>query len=304
MSRFFETLRELSRSSVVSNGAPSEEKGEESGTDGFTNFPLMDLSPDAATSESADEPLGSRFFGGGFLDAFAPRRNGMASKTVNVAIERKVPLIPHTTDNSIVEHYRRLRTKIQQQHATKPIRSLLVTSPGQGEGKTVTVVNLGLSFAMLPDFKVLVIDGDLRRGTIGKWFGISNLPGLSNLIDGTAQIDEVLFKSEHLQMHCMLSGTSERPAAELLASPILGETIRRASENFDLVLVDSPPVNLIADAQMLAGSCDGVLLIARAFSTTNVDFEKTMKDLLPFRIVGTVLNAGMPARRHYYRYGY
>src|SRR5206468_661420 len=95
--------------------------------------------------------------------------NGFSGKSIKLSIDRKVPIIPHTLDNSIVEQYRRLRTKIQQQHATQPIRSLLIASPGPGDGKTLTAINLALSFAMLSDTRVLIIDGDLRKGTVGKW---------------------------------------------------------------------------------------------------------------------------------------
>jgi Mrp family chromosome partitioning ATPase len=78
------------------------------------------------------------------------------------------------------------------------------------------------------------------------------------------------------------------------------------TQQYDLILVDSPPVNLLADAQLLAKHCDGILLVARAFSTTNKAFRKAMQDLVSFRIVGTVLNAGMPIsayHRYYKAYG-
>jgi len=230
--------------------------------------------------------------------------NGFSGKSIKITLDRKVPLIPHTLDNSIVEQYRRLRTKIQQQDSTQPIRSLLIASPGPGDGKTVTAVNLALSFAMLANTRVLIIDGDLRKGTVGKWLGLTNQPGFSNVIDGSARLEDVIIHSEEHSLHFMLSGTSKRSSAELLNSPILPETMRKLTEHFDMVLVDSPPVNLIADAQMLASSCDGVLLVARAFQTTSKAFQKMLDDLLPFRIIGTVLNGGMQAQgyRGYYNY--
>jgi capsular exopolysaccharide synthesis family protein len=202
-----------------------------------------------------------------------------------------------------VEQYRRLRTKIQQQHAVRPIRSLLVASPGPAEGKTVTALNVAFSFAMLPSFKVLLIDGDLRKKTIATWLGTRNLPGFSNLLEGSAQPEDIVFSSAEFSIHVVLSGTSQRPSAELLHSPAMGNFIGRMTEHFDLVVVDSPPVNLIADAQMLAKSCDGVLMVARAFSTSTRAFRKALQDLQPFRIVGTVLNGAMRARDHrYYKY--
>jgi capsular exopolysaccharide synthesis family protein len=223
---------------------------------------------------------------------------GIPTKTT---IAKDARLIPHAIDPSVVEHYRRLRTKIVQHQAEKPFRSLVVTSAFPQEGKTVTVLNLALSFAMLPSYKVLVVDGDLRKGTLGGWLGMRDTQaGLSNVLDGSAALDEVVLKSDEAPLHFMMRGASKVSPAELLHSPRLGSTFQKLSEQFDLVLVDSAPVNLITDVQLLAGSCDAVLLIARAFSTRRKAFERAVQDLLPFRVIGTVLNAGTdrPPRRY------
>jgi len=76
------------------------------------------------------------------------------------------------------------------------------------------------------------------------------------------------------------------------------------TEEFDLVLVDSPPVNLITDAQLLAGHCDAVLLVARAFSTTSKSLEQTATELKAFRMIGTVLNGGTRAQLYRRYNGY
>jgi capsular exopolysaccharide synthesis family protein len=237
------------------------------------------------------------------FDTFTPTRGGFSgAKTVTVNLDRKQPLIPNASSDVIVERYRRLRTKILQQHATKPINSLLVASPGAGDGKTITVLNLAVSFGMLPSFKVLVVDGDLRKRAIAGALGVEGYPGLSNLLDGSARRDDVILRAEGLPFQFMLGGTSTVSAAELLGSPKLQTSIRQLTQHFDLILVDSPPVNLMADAQMLAGGCDGVLLVARAFTTTGKAFERTLQDLLPFRLVGTVLNGAAGRERQGYEY--
>ena len=86
------------------------------------------------------------------------------------------------------------------------------------------------------------------------------------------------------------------PAAELLNSPQLGFCIQKVSEYFSLVLIDSPPVNVVTDAQLLANSCDAVLLVVRAFVTTRKSLERTVQELQPFRVLGTVLNCGTRAQ--------
>jgi capsular exopolysaccharide synthesis family protein len=223
---------------------------------------------------------------------------GIPTKTM---IVRNARLIPHAIDPVVVEHYRRLRTKIVQHQTEKPFRSLVLTSAFPQEGKTVTALNLALSFAMLPSYRVLVVDGDLRKGTLGNWLGMNDTrPGLSNVLDGSTTLDQVILKSDEAPLYFMMRGGSRVPPAELLHSPELGSTFQKLSEQFDLVLVDSPPVNLITDVQLLAGSCDAVLLIARAFATKRKAFERAVQDLLPFRVIGSVLNAGTdgPPRRY------
>ena len=205
----------------------------------------------------------------------------------------------------VVEHYRRLRTKLLQQHAEQPFKSLLVASPSPQEGKTVTALNLALSFSMLPDFKVLIVDGDLRRGTVGKLLGVDDHPGLSNMIEGTATLDDVVLQCRDVPLHFLLRGNSKLPAAELLHSTArLRDLFDYITEKFDLVVVDSSPVNIITDAQLLAENCDAVMVVARAFSTTRKSLEQTVRELSAFRIVGTVLNGGTRAQLYRRYNGY
>jgi capsular exopolysaccharide synthesis family protein len=298
MSRFFKTLTEASRLRKETSGDG------ESGDWGplqtaqieippaFQNLGSIAPTPEKPVQVPVEE----------VSEAPQPVQTVLLGTDTPVVLDRRARLLPHTVDKSIVEHYRRLRTKLLQQRETRDFRSLVVASPAPQDGKTVTVLNLGMSFAMLPDFRVLVVDGDLRKGSLGKWLGINNVSGLSNLVDGTAKLEDVVLKCNEIPVHFMVSGTSKAPPGELLHSPELGRYMRKLTEHFDLILVDSPPVNLLTDAQMLAASCDGVLLIARAFSTTCKSFEKTVQDLQPFRIVGTVLNGGANGKL-YGRYG-
>jgi capsular exopolysaccharide synthesis family protein len=170
------------------------------------------------------------------------------------------------------------------------------------------VINLGLSFALLPSFKVLMVDGDLRRGSLGNWLGMDqNTPGLSNLLEGSVTLEDVVLQSDDTPFAFIVRGNSKVPPAELLNSPHLASHFRAMGKHFDLVLVDSPPVNLITDTQLLAGGCDAVLLIARAFATTRKALKNAIQELAPFNVIGTVLNGGPRSRigsrnRSYYYY--
>ena len=209
-------------------------------------------------------------------------------------LDQGARLLPHAVSPTVIEHYRRLRTKILQQQEVKPFRSLVVTSASPQEGKTVTVLNLALSFSALPGFRVLVIDGDLRRGTLGDWLGADDhQAGLSNVLQGSAALEDVVLRSDHIPMHFIVRGNAE--LHDLHSSHFAGH-FQRLGELYDLVLIDSPPANLLADVQLLADNSDAVLLVARAFATTRKSLEKAAQELAPFRIIGAVLNAGVAQR--------
>jgi capsular exopolysaccharide synthesis family protein len=272
MSRLYDALKEATGFRKEAMGDAGEAMWDALGVNGITISPgIHPPAPAAAPGLNEAEAVLAEL---GPATAVAeeppaaPRAHIPAYGSARLALDRRERLIPHAVDPGVVEHYRRLRTKIMQQQATKPFRTLVVTSANPQEGKTVTVLNLGLTFAIVPGFRVLVVDGDLRRGTMGNWLGIDNRQdGLSNVIDGTARFEDVVWKADDIPLHFMLRGNSRVSPGELLNSLQPTGQLRRISENFDLVLVDSPPVNLLTDVQLLAGSCEAVLLVARAFST-------------------------------------
>jgi len=303
MSRLFDALKGASNFRQGNEGKAGEGVWAALGINEADLAPVLndaDVSRQNAPSAVLPEKLGVVFQEDEVPRDFDQFEDSDATPTT-VSVDQRARLIQNAVDPVVAEYYRRLRTKVMQQQAESNFRSLVVTSANPQEGKTVTVLNLGLSFSMLPSFKVLVVDGDLRRGTLGNWLGVDHdHPGLSNLIDGSAQLENVLFKSDKIPMHFVVRGNSQVPD---LHTSQLQSHFQRMTEQYDLVLVDTPPVNLIADVQLLAASCDAVLLVARAFSTTRKALEKAVQELHRFRVIGTVLNAGT-AQRYRYRGDY
>jgi capsular exopolysaccharide synthesis family protein len=201
-------------------------------------------------------------------------------------------VIPNAASAAVTEQYRRLRTKMQQQQAIKPFRTVLITSPGPQEGKTLTTQNLAISFSMLPDYRVLIIDGDLRQQKLSACLGLTGQPGFGNLLDETASVEAVTHCCSEFPISVIGGGNSGTPAAELLHSPQLPRLMQQIAKRFDLILVDSSPVNLITDTQLLARHTDAVLLVARAFTTGKSALEKAANDLRTFRVIGCILNGG------------
>lgn len=291
MSRLFEALKTASKLNESADAGAGDNVWKALGVEGKAEI-AAPISPHTSSAVLTD-PLE--------VDLTAPapapasKVAGIFQKTV---LDRRARLIPHIADAGVVERYRMLRVKIMQERERAPFRSLLVASPNPQEGKTVTVLNLALSFATLPTFKVLVVDGDMRRGTLGSWLGVDdNRAGLSNLIDGSATLEDVVLESPDLPMHFILRGNSQ---AHDLESSHYAASFQKMAELYDLVLVDSPPVNVITDAQLLAANCDAVLLVARAFSTTRKALEHAVQNLQSFRMIGTILNAGEATSPHRY----
>jgi len=216
--------------------------------------------------------------------------NGSSGTHVSLHMDPGARVWSHAVDHSVLEHYGLLRTQILQKHKEQPFKSLLVTSPGPAQGKTVTVLNLALLFAKLPSFKVLVVEGDLRRGTLQNVLGLDSHPGLCNLLEGTAKPSEVILKSDMTPVDFVLRGYSSVPPAELLHSPNLDAHLKGFEKQYDLVLIDSAPVNLVEDTQLLADHSDAILLVARPFLTSCKELAAASRALMRYRIIGAVFN--------------
>ena len=170
MSRMFNALQEAARFREGLNGSPGEAVWKELGIDSAA---VLDV-------QKGDASVAARADADGVLEAPAsvppvgavPQLTPVDGRPTRLLLDKRARAIPHTADPIVVERYRMLRTKILQEREKKFFRSLVITSASPQEGKTVTVMNLALSFAALPSFKILVVDGDMRRGSLGDWLGI------------------------------------------------------------------------------------------------------------------------------------
>ena len=194
------------------------------------------------------------------------------------------------------EFYQAIRTRLMSLLSAKGMRSVVLTSPFQGEGKTLTTVNLGLCCAQLRDCRVLLIDADLRTRGLSEILDKPAVPGLRDFLAGSAKWEDVIFATESPSLYVVGAGRdngqgNETPPAELFADPRWKEFVGRCSELFNLVLVDSLPVVPLADFELTAAACDGVLVVVRAFRTPRELLRKAMTRLDTEKVLGIVLNA-------------
>jgi capsular exopolysaccharide synthesis family protein len=190
----------------------------------------------------------------------------------------------------MAEQYRALRTRIAHVENGKRFRTLLVTSPTARDGKTLTALNLALSMGQEFHRKVLVVDGDLRKSTMHKHLGIPASPGLSDVLNGTATLDEALVFLPQFNLTVLPSGGKTSSPAEILGSAEMRQVIDVLSTQFDRVLIDTPPVVAVADVGVLGPLVDGVLLVVRAGRTTRPAIDRALREVHPAQVLGLVLN--------------
>ncbi|PYR80686.1 MAG: hypothetical protein DMF86_00015 [Acidobacteria bacterium] len=204
------------------------------------------------------------------------------------------------------EQYRSVRTRIRQAENGRPLRAILVTSPGKGDGKSLTAANLALTMAQEFQQRVLLVDSDLRRPTVHRLFGLQQSPGLVDILMGGSTLEESLVSIAEHHLTILPSGPVPTRPAELLGSSAMRRLLDTVRTQFDRVLLDMPPVAPLADVSIVASMIDGVLMIVRAGATTKPAIERALSGLDASKVLGIVLNeAGSDGAGYAYDgYGY
>ncbi len=187
------------------------------------------------------------------------------------------------------EAYRTLRTNLSFYSLDKPLRTLVVTSPAAGEGKSTTIANLAVTMAQ-SGRRTILVDTDLRRPTLHELFGAQMSPGLTDMIMAEAG-DLPLQKTEVENLWLLSSGAKPPNPADMLGAARMEQIIAQLAEQADIVLFDAPPVMAAADAAILGARVDGVLLVIQAGKTRR-DHSERAREILEksrARIVGAAL---------------
>jgi len=203
-----------------------------------------------------------------------------------------------------LEQYRRLAATLHDVQQQQGLRTLMVTSALPGEGKTLTTVNLALTLSDSYDRSVLVIDADLRWPSVHKVLGLANDVGLSDAL----QADDVTlsFKAVSPRLTVLTAGSTDRAPLAGLTSVRMASLIEQCANQFDWVVLDTPPVGLLPDAQLLARLTRASIFVIAAGITPQVAVTRAVAELGSECIVGTVLNRvserQIPQAGYYSRY--
>ncbi|HET7232149.1 MAG TPA: polysaccharide biosynthesis tyrosine autokinase [Longimicrobium sp.] len=237
---------------------------------------------------------------GGRRKGVSTRGRGAAA-TAGLTPGRGTPrLLLKEPRTPLAEAYDRFQVNLAFSRVRGPVRAVTISSATPGEGKTTTAVNLAVTLARRGR-QVLLVDGDLRCGVVSGTLGVPQSPGLAELLAGTALLPEAVRRvrvDAQTELSVVAGGRSPDDPARLLALPELRALLERLRGEFDAVVVDAPPVNLVTDAALLGDATDGVVLVVRSGTTTRDELGDAVDHLRAVGVqpLGVVLN-GVDFRR-------
>jgi capsular exopolysaccharide synthesis family protein len=256
-------------------------------------FPLTGVPPTAvsAVGDKDDDEFGPRA-------ELAAEASALLDR-MDPALREKV-VVDRNMEPASREQYRRLAATLYHLQADTNLKVLMIASAGPGEGKTLTAVNLSLTLSESYRRSVLLIDADLRRPSLHKAFQVDGSPGL---MEGMVAGDDWKIPLHQITPRLRLL-TGGKPSTDPmfgLTSARMRTLIEEARETFAWVIVDTPPVGLLTDANLLATMVDGAVLVVKAGETSYDQVRRAIDALGPGKLLGVVLNR---ATERSTRYGY
>lgn len=221
---------------------------------------------------------------------------GYGEDTVKTTDAKKAPF-------AVVEAYKSIRTNLMFLLAKGTGNVITITSANAGEGKSTTSVNIAIAFAQLGS-KVCLIDGDLRRSSIHKKMKIENEKGLSAVLAGFNTLDEVIV-SVNQSLDVIPARQIPPNPSELLGSNLFLEVIEELKQKYSYIIIDTPPVNVVTDALIVAPRTDGLILVVRDGFTQNESIRRAVDaaEFANINILGAIMNGANPkgSKRYSYR---
>jgi capsular exopolysaccharide synthesis family protein len=199
-------------------------------------------------------------------------------------------LVAATTGAATAEQYRALRTRILHADTGTAVNVVLVTSPGRGEGKSLTVASLGLSMAQEFQRRTCVVDANLRDPHLHRLFGIDASPGLADVLVGGALLEEAFFELDQYHLTVLPAGNAPAHPAELLGTTAMRRVLETLRSRFDCVVIDAPAAAPLADVGVLTPLVDSVLMVVRAGCTPKPAIHDAVAALDDGKLLGIILN--------------
>lgn len=240
----------------------------------------------------------------------APARERVASSSPHARRPAPPPLAPEPSqgvDDHLVslvtpaafeaEQYRALRHIVEQRHKSSGLSVLGVSSPAVGDGKTTTAINLAGALAQAPEARVLLVEADLRRPSIGGMLGFGEMMGrglVHAILDPTLSLGQVVRSRPPYNLDVILAGQIPPSPYEILKSPRLGELLDAARAQYDYVILDTPPLVALQDCRVIARWVDGLVIVVAAHRTPRRLVDEALSVLDPAKIIGLIFNGDDP----------
>lgn len=258
---------------------------------------------EAATSAINIPPVASTS-----LTSRTPADNGIFEtfESLPVVMPPGSKLVTVTEKDSLAaEKFRFLAVRLRQIQQSRGLKKVLITSTIPEEGKTTVSANLACTLARRRQQKTLLLEGDLRRPTLSRQFGLGRIPGLCEHLQGDTDVSHIIYRLDALGLWIMPAGKAPQNALELMQSGKLSPLMNQLTTWFDWIVIDSPPVLPLADTSLWVRVADGVLLITRQGKTEKDHLKRGVEALDKSKLLGALINSSSNVERsnYYYRYG-
>jgi len=205
-------------------------------------------------------------------------------------------------DSLAAEKFRFLGVRLRQLQQTRPLKRVLITSTIPQEGKSMVAANLACTLARRTHQKTLLVDGDLRRPSVARLFGLGKTPGLSEWLQGERTPMTSIYHLEDAGLWVLPAGNSPRNPLEAMQSGRLSGLMEQLTSWFDWVIIDSPPVLPLADTSVWMRMADGVLLVARQGTSEREHLKRGIEALEPTKLLGAIVNCSAKSAQSDYYY--
>ena len=303
MSRFFNETRKSFKQQSVAAAGPASVNVDEA-VDAMKKNAATDLLPQLVSTPSP-EPLF-----GALQEVSEVSSNVTATRLENCRSIR----LPRDQERSFLaaqynpsmqvaaEAYRTLRTRLVKRQTEEGTRSMAICSAQQGEGKTLTAMNLALCYANIQNWPVLLVDADLRSRGLSRLIGDPDSPGLTQILESNGQYQASILSTNVPNLYILPAGLTSTPPPELFSTAAWKEFIGWCSESFRLVIIDSPPILDLADFELILAACESTLMVVRARTTGRESLVRAAASIDTTKLVGVVLNSADESRKTNYYY--
>ncbi len=224
----------------------------------------------------------------------------------NNSVHSSTYILNDKSDFYIKEAYRAARTNLSfALDGVEGCKIIAITSAVAGDGKTTTSVNLAISIAQANN-RVLLIDADMRKGSVRRYLDLQRTNGLSSILSGVSKVvDEVIIKTPY-GFDCMTAGPTPTNPAELLVNEVTKDMLDILSNHYDYILIDTPPVAIVSDALVLSKLVSGFVITVSEMSSTISEIAETVKALefSDAKILGFMYNKSEINNSYGYKYKY